>query len=293
MSDERLLDRRLRELRDAMAPDPAFTTAVMGRLAQTRVAPGRPAQVGVLTGGLLTPRRMILVACVIAIAVVWAVVPGDHSGVGDEQWWLGSSAVYAEEISRTLHEESIDGVVARSTTRMIMQDGQPHVSSTVRTCFIQRDRYRYDIYDNDTLREIQWYVPEGNQLVQTSYRVSDGTTSVVRHEPESSGSDPISRLLAVAGRIDEADRRFEPREIEGRECVGFEIDNRKLDPSADAGISRIWFDIETKRPVLLEFEFEEKDQNIDRIILVFDRFEWDGRLPAGTFVPGPVPDSVR
>jgi len=286
MIDDTRLEQRLQNVADEVTPDDTFTEAVMDRIARTQVAPPRRSISRVWPAALSRPRRVVVAACALAVAVVWIWPFGSQSGTGN--WWLGPSAAYAQEITHTLEQAKVDGIVARSTTTFLMNDGNLHTSSTVSTYFFKSDRYRLDIYDEGRLREIQWYVPEGDELVQTSFRLQDGSTDVVRHRPEEPRSDPISNLLTLVQRFDEADRRFDPKEIEGRQCVGFEISSDKT----DAGTDRVWFDTQTKRPVLLEFDRPMSNPHMQRMILTFDRFEWNTRLPADTFSPHPVGDAA-
>ncbi|MGE4003923.1 MAG: hypothetical protein AB7I48_27380, partial [Planctomycetaceae bacterium] len=191
----------------------------------------------------------------------------------------------------TLEQARVDGFIARSTTQFVMKDGSRHTSSTVSTYLFKRDRFRLDIHDDGQLRVIQWYVPEGAETVLTSFQVRDGSTQIDRHPRDEAISDPVSEFLRIVQLIDQADRQLGPQEIEGRPCVGFEIDSGKINPRTSAGTNRIWFDAATKRPVLVEYERPITSPDIARMILTYDRFEWNPRLPADTFSPHPVPDA--
>ena len=54
--------------------------------------------------------------------------------------------------------------------------------------------------------------------------------------------------------MDNADKLLGEKIIEERDCVGFEISASKYGSNPDEWVDRIWFDIETKLPVLIEQE---------------------------------------
>lgn len=286
------LERRLEQLGDTIAPEPSFADDVMNRIAETAVAPRRTLGQR-LTESVLKPRRLLVAACLIAIAVFWSLPSIRLPGTASTPWWAGPSAAYAEAVSAKIEQARIDGIVARALTTFVMDDGSREVSSTVRTYFFGHDRYRLDIYDDGKLREIQWYAPEGQELVQTSYRVADGSTNVDRHEKTEASGDPITALVSIVRHIDQADKRFDAKQIEGHECVGFEITADKISAPSDSGVYRVWFDTKTELPVLVEFDRPTKVEHMQRMISTFDRFEWNPRLPADTFAPHPVPNAAE
>ncbi len=281
MSDELLLEDRLRELGEAMSPDHSFAEVVMERVERQPATVAEPPVRRTRFGTSISARRSVLLASALAalMFLAWSI------GGDDGHWWGGSHAAYAQEISRVVEQARVKGVVARSRTQFVMQDGTRHVSSTVSNYFIRNDRYRLDIFDNGELREIQWYVPQGAELVQTSLLVGDGSTKVDRHANRRSDSDPISQFLEVAKRFDQAQRKFGPEVFEGKRCIGFEIDAKPLDADNDAAVYRIWVDVDSKRPVRLEIELPASTPQILTMTLIFDQFEWNPRLPADTFTP--------
>jgi len=289
MTHKDMLDQRLEELGKTIAPDSSFANDVMSRIAEAGTVPTRPSVGRRLARSVLQPRQLLVAGCLIVITVLWTLLPGRHFGRTATPWWSGPSSAYAESMLTQIAQRRVDGVVARVRTMFVMSDGTESTSSTVRTYFFARDRFRIDIFDDGKLREIQWYVPEGDQLVQTSYHMHDGSTSVDRHEYPTA-ADPIARLVEIVRYLDRANRRFEPKRIDGHECVGFEVD--AFDTKIITDTYRVWFDTTTRLPVLVEFDRPSMVENIDRMITTFDRFEWDPRLPADTFAPHPVPDAA-
>jgi outer membrane lipoprotein-sorting protein len=75
-------------------------------------------------------------------------------------------------------------------------------------------------------------------------------------------------------------------EIEGVDCFGFEVSAKKFGDNPDDYIYRVWFSVETRLPVRIEFERLDGEE---LKIKVTDRFEWDVELDESLFVPE-IPD---
>ncbi len=77
--------------------------------------------------------------------------------------------------------------------------------------------------------------------------------------------------------------------IDGRECEGVEVDDPKFGRMIfEAGKGRIWADVRTELPVLIELEGTSAGGAI-RIHLVLDQFDWAAALTAEDFEPN-IPD---
>jgi len=297
MSGEEMLEQELQLLGAALAPKPSFVDAVMSRVTQTHIAPPRATVPGQTMRLLPRLRIAVAAACVIALALFVAWPFGDFSDSGAGGWWLGSSSLYAQELVTVLDKARPGGVIAREQATFIMADGSRHPSSTSSIFFMSKDRYRYDIYDGDELRETQWYVPDASGMTQTSLRVKSKTYQTERHSESSAPVDRVAQLRAVVRAVDGADRRLGPEEIEGTQCIGFEIAAAKVPELKSQGTYRVWFNSETKLPVRIEAEIPKLEQSAGLpgtrgMIIAFDHFEWSPRLPGNTFIPD-IPNGTQ
>jgi outer membrane lipoprotein-sorting protein len=175
----------------------------------------------------------------------------------------------------------------------VQQDGSEHTSSTTSKYYLTEDSYRRDIYDGETLREIQWYTPEDGHMLQTSVRFDLRTYSVVTHKGSFGQEDPVARLRFFVGLLDRADRRLGDQTIEGRKCIGFEVAASKYGSNPETWKTRVWFDAETKLPARIEQEHPAADQGTKARIIVQDRFDWAPEVPDGTFTPAIPPDFTK
>lgn len=285
---EDLLEKLGREL----TPDPAFPSKVMERVDAMKLEVGVRPVTHSPRKKLFFPGRLVVTACLTLIAVF---LYRNHFGspnTSETEWWLGSSSVYATDITEQLEQSRIHGIIFQNRTEFVMDDGTRETSSTRSTYYMNRDRYRLNIYDNDQLREIQWYVPEGNEMIQTSLQMRDHSTQITRHPSEKKfNNDPISQLLNLINYLDQSTKKFEPKEIEGKMCIGFEIEAKKLSKVTSRGNYQIWFDTKTKKPVQLIYDRSmspNKAHHIKRMITVMDHFEWNPKFPKDTFEPEPV-----
>jgi hypothetical protein len=155
--------------------------------------------------------------------------------------------------------------------------------------FVRGDRYRRDVYDQDRLRETQWYLhgPEG--LTLTSVRYGEKNYSV-QHDPnaqQGENANPLRRIEALPERLAKSGRRIGAAKIEGRDAVEFEIDAQAIDARDDAATIHVWLDQATKLPLKIAYEFALQGGlgSVVSTTLVQDRFEWNPPLPANTFDP--------
>ena len=211
-------------------------------------------------------------------------LPLGQEGAAGAEWWLGPPAVWAAEIVAEL--DKVEAVTCRERTEIVMPDGARHMSSTVDKFYVGRDSYRRDIYDGETLREIQWYVPDGGDMIQTGVRFDLRCYSAVRHRGGFGNQDPVSRLRFHVLLIDKANRLLGTKTIEHRECVGFEIGASQYGSNPPEWFDRIWFDVETRLPVRVEQHKRPVTGDDSRTFTVIqNRFDYDADVPADTFVP--------
>ena len=297
MSENELLERELELLGERVSPRPAFVADVMARVGQVAAASPRPGAFVRRPGRRVLRVVTVAAACLISAILFVALPFGSDKDRAAGGWWLGPASAYAQELVTVLDRARPGGVVAREQTTFVMSDGARHLSSTVSTLFMVQDRYRRDIFDGNRIRESQWYVPGAEGVTQTSVRFEDKTFVVDRHRDASAAGGLVTHMRRLAGAVARADRRLEPEEIDGRECIGFEISGGKLEGAESKGNYRIWFDVETRLPARIEYELKEvndsiPEQGIRGLAFTLDRLEWNPRLPGNTFDPD-VPEGFH
>jgi len=231
--------------------------------------------------------RLALAALVVLIVLGGiAFWPFGHDG--STAWWLGPSAAWGQELLATL--DTMQAVSCREQRVLVAADGSQHVSSTWDRFYVSSDSYRRDIYDGDTLREIQWYVPDGDGMIQHYVRYDLHCYGATRHEGSFGVQDPVERLRIYVHQMDKAERVLDEQVIEGCTCVGFEIRASAYGDNPDTWTDRIWFDIETKLPMRIEQAGRPVTGDPTRTFTtILDQFDYMSQLPAGTFVPQPPP----
>jgi len=226
-------------------------------------------------------------AAAIAIIVLGGISFWPDSGPENGKWWLGPPAAWGQEILAQL--DTIKGVTCREQTIWIEPDGSRRPSVAWNILYVSHDSYRRDIYDGDRLREIQWYVPDGDGTLQHSIRYD--LKSYFAHSGEGSfgNYEPIERMRFFVRLLDQADMLLGENVIEGRNCVGFEISAAKYGDNPQEWLDRIWFDIDTKLPVLIEKDRpcprDKTQTDYHPSIRVQDQFDYNPELPADTFTP--------
>ena len=223
-----------------------------------------------------------------AAAVIALVVLGGISfwpgGSDSGKWWLGPPKVWAQEILAELG--TIKAVTCREQRVFIMSNGSEHTSMTWDILYVSSDSYRRDIYDGDFLREIQWYVPDGDGMLQHSVRYDLKSYFTQTHEGSFGNYDPVDRMRFLVGLLDEADRLLGEEVIDGYNCVGFEISASKYGDNPSDWIDCIWFDTQTKLPVRIDEAGRPVTNRPDTTTTVIkDQFDYNPDLSADTFIP--------
>lgn len=207
---------------------------------------------------------------------------------GSSQWWMGPAAAWGQELLATL--DAAKAVTCREQTVLVAADGSEHVSSTWDRFYVSKDSYRRDIYDGDALREIQWYVPDGNDMIQQGFRYDLRCYGAVRHKGSFGVQDPVDRLRFYVGQMGKAERLLEECVVDGRTCVGFEIHASAYGDNPDTWTDRIWFDIETKLPMRIEQAGRPVSGDPTwTSTKIQDQFDYAPQLPADTFIPQEPP----
>lgn len=219
-----------------------------------------------------------------AAVIAFVVIGGMTFWPSHKKWWLAPPAVWSQEIINAL--DTFKCVTCREQLVDVEPDGTEHTSMTWFKYYGSNDSYRRDIYDNDVLREIQWYVPDGGNMVQHSVRFDLESYFAQTHTGSFGNYDPVERLRSCVSLMDEADRLLGTEFIEGCECVGFEISASKYGDNPGQRIDCIWFDVETKLPVRIEKHGRPVTGQADMTVTIIqDQFDYDPGFSADTFVP--------
>ncbi len=232
--------------------------------------------------------RWALAAAVILVTLGGATFWPFGQG-GKDRWWLAPPAAWGREVLTAL--EPVKAVSFREQSVEVDADGSPSTPPTWTICSMSKDSYRHDIYDGNTLREIQWYVPDGNDMLQHYVRYDLRCYGTVRHNKWSFGvQDPIARIRSIVGLLDKADRLLGEQVLDGRVCVGFEIRGGQYAGAPETWVGRIWFDTRTKLPVRIEqTDRPSTGETTATATEVMDQFNFDIQLPADAFIPAAPP----
>jgi hypothetical protein len=207
---------------------------------------------------------------------------------GGSQWWLSSRAAWGRELLTTLG--TIQAVTYREQRLFVMTDGSQHLSGTWDLFYVSKDSYRRDIYDGNSLREIQWYVPDGNDMIQQGIRFDLKCYGAVRHHGSFGVENPVERIRFCVKLLDKADRFLGEQAIDGHNCVGFEIHADKYGTNPETWLDRIWFDKATRLPVRVELSGRPvTGATTMTFTTIQDRFDYAPQVPADTFIPQPPP----
>lgn len=223
-------------------------------------------------------------AAAIVIIVLGGLTLWPIGGSRNTKWWLGPSTAWGQEILAAL--ETVKGVTCREQTMIVTADGKSHTSSTWDVLYVSHDSFRRDIYDGHVLREIQWYIPDGNNMIQHYVRFDLRCYGVLRHSGSFGWYDPVERMRFYVGLLDKTDKFLGERIIDDQHCVGFEISAAKYGNNPENWVDCIWFDVETKLPVCIEEHGRPVTDNPDKTFTTIkNRFDYNPQLPSNTFVP--------
>lgn len=256
------------------------------RECQVKQLPAGPSMGASLTWRTnMSSRKMKLAAAAAAVMIVLEGVtfwPGGTQGTG--QWWLGSPAVWGQEVLAAL--DTVKGVTCREELILVNSDGSELTLDTWHILYVSHDSYRRDIYDEGVLREIQWYVPDGDGTLQHSVRFD--LESYFTHTGEGSfgNTDPVDNMRSFVRQFDMADKLLGEKVVEGRNCAGFEISASKYGDNPGQWTDCIWLDVETKLPVRMEQRGRPLTGQADKTFTkIQHQFDYDPGLSADTFVP--------
>lgn len=236
-------------------------------------------------------------AAVIALVILGGVTFWPSGSPQDGKWYLGPPAAWGQEIIAKL--EKIEALVYRSQAVFVSPYGSTHVSGTWRKNYEAKDRSREDEYyeptDEDTfdpsnpdsiLQNVTYRVPDGQDLINYNVSYENKCYIIKTDEGEAYQRDPVERLRFYVNLLDKADRIFDTKMFDDRECVGFEIDAGKYVDNHEGRTDRIWFDVQTKLPVRIERHGLSVTGSPGRTITrIQDQFEYYAQVPADMFEP--------
>lgn len=293
-TDERLYEQLVGIAMNADEPSAALRERVRGAAVQAvgpepvRRTPAN-ATARVVTRIPARAARLAAIAAVVAGALLgtWGIWPGrNEAGRPTTSWWLGPPAAWAGEIDAALVHARTRGVTCRERTLVVDADGTAHESSTTDRLYVSDDRYRRDIFDDGVLREVQWYVPDGEDMLQISVRFDTGSHCTLRHPGRFGPGDPVERLRQLVRLLDQAERRLGATAIAGRACIGFEIRASRYGDNPESYLDRIWFDEQTRLPVRIEQSGRPVTGDVSRTFTVIQEgFDYAPELDADTFAP--------
>lgn len=242
--------------------------------------------IGIITMNTRTTR--LALAAAVVLIVLGGLTFRPFGVGGKDQWWLAPPAAWGRELSSAL--DTIKAVSCREQTVFTAADGSQHPSSTWHLFYVSSDRYRRDIYDGQVLREIQWYVPDGDGMIQHYIRFDLGCYGALRHEGSFGTEDPVERMRFAIGLLDKADTVLDQAILDGRNCIGFEIRGDGLGNHPDLQVLRVWYDVRTRLPVRMERVGRPAGgHTVGTPTTVLDHFTYDSQLPADTFLPQAPP----
>jgi len=122
-------------------------------------------------------------------------------------------------------------------------------------------------------------VPSQKRYVKTTFTEEQRAEIRQKNDPR--------ELVALLMSFDHTE--LGPEVIEGRECEGIEVNDPRFGRMLfEEGKGRLWADVQTDLPVLMEFEGTSAGGSI-QTHLVIDEFNWDPPLTAADFEPN-IPD---
>jgi outer membrane lipoprotein-sorting protein len=220
---------------------------------------------------------------------VWQLgLVGQPSSNGQRTWWSQPAAAWAQGISAEL--DRVETLVYREGITSVGTFGTTHLSGSWRRHYQARDRSRVDQYYEDTLVSTEWHVPDDGDLLNYAVSYEYECYTLSRSEGGAYERDPVELLRFYVSLLDRADHVFEPQEIDGHSCVGFEISAARYGSNPESWIDRVWFDVETKLPVRIEKTGRPvTDHPEETATFVLDEFAYHASVPFADFEPV-IPD---
>lgn len=166
---------------------------------------------------------------------------------------------------------------------------------------VSRDAWRIDHLTKDRIRQTEWHVIQKGDPAPTSLDFNDKDFRLVETivdydagtfrqiERRQSQRNPMDHIAFIIGLIDQADRFYESREIDGVACFGFDVSAKKYGTNPDGAFHQVWLDAATNLPVRMECHWPKSDGS-GEYVTVQEQFDWDPELPEDFFSPSIPPE---
>ncbi len=259
----RTMDRGHGALREQLMA--ALPAAPAGRAAAGRAAAGRPAT-----------RRTAWAVAAVAVLALAALLFVSHDG----------GVAFARVVE---HFQDVETIVCH-VTRIITGGEQPNRFEG--RLYISLEHGTVGSFYVEQRNVLTVWAPAGRPIVhamhpQKSYMVIE----VSDDDPDAPWRNPGGKLLELRSLTEDAGARIGSRTIDGQRVTGFWVPGDRLgieDPTAGA---EIWVEEDTGMPVQITLVAAGTAPG-QRMILIFDRFEWNSPLEVELFEPAP-PASYR
>jgi len=236
-------------------------------------------------------------AAVIFLIILGGITFRPFDSLNKEQWWLGTPAVWGQEIIMEL--DNIETLVYREQYVFVSPYGSTHVSGTWRRHYQAKDRAVIEMYyehtDEDTfgdvkpdsiLQNVTYNFPDGNDLISYNLSYEHECYSIRELEEGAYKKDPVEDLRFYVNLLVKADRIMEMEIFDGKKCIGFEISAAKYGDNPPDWIDRIWLDIQTKLPVRIEKHGRPiTDRTWATSTEIQDQFIYYADIPVDLFEP--------
>ncbi len=279
MTSEHEFEEDLLRLGKSLRHSPSIVPQVVRKIdtvAQERPGTRRPRRVW-RDWRVATAAAAAFIACCFA---GWALLGSKN---GSSAWWLEPRDALAEEIGAALRDARLKGVRCHQTFVLQMRDGSKHTSSTTSVRYICGDRRCEEILDAGVLREIQLYIPGKDSWLFTGYRKDTRTFGINPAGPVRQ-ADPVEELRKMVLRGFEDGRFLGKKSVEGKECVGFELQEIEPGREASGQSTVVWFGMAAKLPVRVEFSYPRPEDPSRRQFIILDRFDYAAKFAPERFV---------
>ena len=231
---------------------------------------------------IMRSRMSRLAATAAVIVIVLGGIGFWPDGNGD-QWWLGSPAVWGKEIVASL--EKVTALTYRQRALRVMDYGPDTIGGLWEKRYTAKDKYRSEIRDEtNNIIQIQWTLSADDGFVK--YQVWPEYRCYTQ-EPEKTppSYDGVMGWLQRWVRLtSKANRILGTRTVEGRQCVGFEINPGTYEGFLVQVPVHVWLDVETKLPVSIERRGLPVDYDSTmKLTLIYDQFDYHAEVPDDMF----------
>jgi outer membrane lipoprotein-sorting protein len=226
-----------------------------------------------------------LTAAVIRVTILGGINFWPRDGSGNDKWWIGPSAAWGEEIIREL--EKVEALISRQRALRVKDYGPDTMGSLWEMRYAAKDRYRKDILDGtNNIISTEWILPGGQGFMK--YQIWPEYQCYTKKSEKTPPlyDNTMLWLRRWVRFLGKAERILGTQNLEGRECVGFEINPGTYEGFFVQVPVHIWFDVETKLPVRVERRGLPVDYDpAMKLTLIYDQFDYYTQVPTDMFTP--------